>query len=78
MENAETEPTAKDLAMASAGASSKLVRLESRSVRWVPSRYNARATTPEGVLVLYNSYSGAVSGFRPSHADDVCQLLQQE
>ncbi len=54
-----------------------LVSIKSRGVHWVPSRYNARAQTPDGVLVLYNSYSGAVSGFREPHSDQVCELLQQ-
>lgn len=77
-EHLEAEPTAKDLAIASAGTPNKsLVHLGPTPVRWVPSRYNARATTGDGVLVLYNSYTGAVSGFQERHAEQVCELLDQ-
>ena len=75
-----TDGVAKEAAIRSATgmASKELVQLASMRTRWVPSRYNARATSPEGVLVLYNSYSGAVSGFPRRYADRVRELLAQK
>lgn len=74
------QPTAKELAISSATAPANetLVQLKSRQVRWLPSRYNARATTDEGILVVYNSYSGAVSGFAKKDADRVASLLEKD
>lgn len=77
-DRSQSEPTAKDLAIASVATSDRrLVRLGPAPVHWVPSRYNARVTTSDGVLVLYNSYTGAVSGFPEPHAEQVCKLLDQ-
>jgi uncharacterized protein len=33
--------------------------------RWTPSRYNVRATTDDGQLVLWNTFSGSMSIFTP-------------
>jgi uncharacterized protein len=44
---------------------------------WKPSRFNARALSPEGDLILYNSLSGAFSGFRPAKRAEVEGLLKR-
>lgn len=46
--------------------------------RWVPSRYNIRATTTDGRLVLWNSYSGTMSIFGAGQKDNVEALLSQK
>ncbi len=76
----DREKTAKELVLEGLArpSSGGLVKLDSNTTRWVPSRFNARATTPDGVLVLYNSYTGAVSGFPPQYAEKVCELLASE
>jgi uncharacterized protein len=45
---------------------------------WVPSRYNARSESSDGVLLLYNSYSGAFSGFPTRIRDQVEALLHRQ
>ena len=48
------------------GATPRLVqiRLPVRQ-EWVPSRYNARTVHPDGRLILWNTYTGAISVFTP-------------
>jgi uncharacterized protein len=46
--------------------------------RWVPSRYNIRATTTDGRLVLWNSYSGTMSVFGAAQKEKVEALLSQK
>ena len=48
------------------------------TVSWVPSRFNARATNEHNVLVLYNSLTGAFSGFPTRVHDEVEHLLSAE
>ncbi|HEU0302796.1 MAG TPA: radical SAM protein, partial [Longimicrobium sp.] len=43
--------------------------------RWVPSRYNARTVGDDGRLLLWNTYSGAVSAFGARSRDAVLQRL---
>lgn len=43
--------------------------------RWVPSRFNARAVAGDGRLILWNTYSGAVSVFLPKDRDQVIAHL---
>jgi uncharacterized protein len=38
---------------------------------FIPSRFNARSTASDGTLILYNSYSGAFTGFPTSAVEDV-------
>jgi len=45
--------------------------------QWVPSRYNARTICDDGTLVLYNSYTGAFSGFPAASRKQVEVLLRQ-
>lgn len=45
---------------------------------YVPSRFNARSTINDGTLVLYNSYSGAISGFPATSRAEVENLLHKE
>lgn len=44
---------------------------------WIPSRFNARSAVPDGTLVLYNSYTGAFSGFPASAREQVEAMLHK-
>jgi hypothetical protein len=46
--------------------------------RYVPSRFNARSSAKDGTLILYNSYSGAISGFPAKVRPEVERLLHKE
>ncbi|HLM66871.1 MAG TPA: radical SAM protein [Longimicrobium sp.] len=43
--------------------------------RWVPSRFNARTLGDDGRVLLWNTYTGAVTAFADRHRGDVLQLL---
>ncbi len=43
--------------------------------RWVPSRYNVRATTEDGRLVLWNTYTGKISVFKTEQREAIQKLL---
>lgn len=43
---------------------------------WVPSKYNLRTTGVDGSYIVWNSYSGAISVFKPEHKKVVQQLLR--
>jgi uncharacterized protein len=45
--------------------------------KWVPSRFNARATTTENSLVLWNVYSNRMSVFKPDLAPKVVEVLSR-
>lgn len=45
--------------------------------RWVPSRYNVRATTAQGSLVLWNIYSNRMSVFKPELAPRIIEALSR-
>jgi uncharacterized protein len=47
-------------------------------VRWVPSRYNIRATTTDGRLVLWNSYKGTMSVFEATQKPTIEALLSRK
>lgn len=47
-----------------------------RKNRWVPSRYNARATNPDGSLILWNTYTGAMNTFKGKDCVSVDKLLR--
>ena len=42
-----------------------------------PSQFNSRTTSSDGTLLLFNSYSGAFSGFPPHAAGSVTSLLRK-
>lgn len=44
---------------------------------WVPSRFNARSLTNDGTLILFNSFTGAFSGFPARARSDVEAMLHQ-
>ena len=46
------------------------------SPRWRASRYNVRATTEDGSLVLWNTVSGAMSVFKPGQVEMIKTLLR--
>jgi uncharacterized protein len=43
--------------------------------RWAPSRYNVRATTEDGRLVLWNTFSGAMSVFKPDQVPTLKSMI---
>lgn len=45
---------------------------------WVPSRFNARTTHPDGRLILWNTYTGAISVFKPGQREAVERLLARK
>lgn len=45
--------------------------------RWVPSRYTVRATTEDGKLILWNTFSGAMSVFEAGQVENIKTLLQR-
>lgn len=47
------------------------------SPRWRPSRYNVRATTEDGRLVLWNTLNGSMSVFKPEQAEMLKSLLRK-
>lgn len=47
------------------------------SSRWVPSHYNVRATTEDGRLVLWNTFNGSMSVFKPEQAEKIKLLLRK-
>lgn len=50
--------------------------LESTGIsRWTPSRYNVRAMTENGQLVLWNTFSGSMSIFKPEQVPLVKSLI---
>jgi len=51
---------------------------EADSSRWVPSRYNVRATTTDGRLVLWNTYSGKITAFKTSQTEAIQKLLGRQ
>jgi uncharacterized protein len=46
------------------------------SPRWRPSRYNVRATTEDGRMVLWNTVSGSMSVFKPEQVETIKALLR--
>ncbi|HEY6392588.1 MAG TPA: radical SAM protein, partial [Bryobacteraceae bacterium] len=60
-------------------ATANLVHIDgvSEPVSFVPSRFNARTTAPDGTLVLYNSFTGAFTGFPGRLTEQVERLLSQ-
>ncbi|HEX6037840.1 radical SAM protein [Longimicrobium sp.] len=46
--------------------------------RWLPSRFNARTVGDDGRILLWNTYTGAVTAFAARHRDQVLALLSHE
>lgn len=46
--------------------------------RWIPSRFNARSTADDGSLILWNTYTGAISVFRAEQSDMIKAVLRKE
>jgi uncharacterized protein len=44
---------------------------------WRPSRFNARSVAEDGAIVLWNTYSRAISVFKPRHRPALDALLSQ-
>jgi len=48
------------------------------SQSWMPSRFNARTTDPDGNTILWNTLSGAITVFGPRQKEAINELLTQE
>jgi len=48
-----------------------------RPSKWVPSRYTVRATTEDGRLILWNTFSGSMSAFASDQAENIKILLRR-
>jgi len=46
--------------------------------RWIPSRFNARTVEEDGRILLWNTYTGAVTAFDARHREQVLTLLSPE
>jgi len=58
------------------GSARPAPRTQPEQTRWVPSRYNIRATSDEGHLVLWNTLSGAISVFSSEQAPLILTALR--
>jgi uncharacterized protein len=47
------------------------------NLRWVPSRFNARSTTPDGDLIIWNSFTGAINLFPGAQKAGISKLLSR-
>lgn len=45
---------------------------------WKPSRFNVQATTTDGWLLLWNTYSGGMNAFRPTQREAVLSLIHKQ
>ncbi len=45
--------------------------------KWVPSRYTVRATTDDGRLIVWNTFNGAMTVFKPGQADAIKEFLRK-
>jgi uncharacterized protein len=45
------------------------------TLRWKPSRFNVHATTTEGWLLLWNTYTGSMNAFRPDQRAAMLDLI---
>jgi len=45
--------------------------------RWSPSRFNVQATTSEGWLLLWNTYTGNMNAFKPAQRDAVLDMISK-
>lgn len=45
---------------------------------WKPSRFNVQATTNEGWLLLWNTYTGSMNAFRPQQRPAVLDLISRK
>jgi uncharacterized protein len=61
------------ITLGKASSQSDFIQIQNTSeiVDLVPSRFNARTLASDGTLVLYNSYSGAFTGFPAANIPDI-------
>ncbi|HXU45482.1 MAG TPA: radical SAM protein [Thermoanaerobaculia bacterium] len=50
---------------------------ESGAIHWVPSRYNIRAVTADGRLVVWNTFRGTLSIFEPPQRPAIERILRR-
>ncbi len=48
------------------------------AVRWVPSRFTARSISPNGELILWNSYSGSINLFPAAQKEGILKIVSRE
>jgi uncharacterized protein len=46
--------------------------------QWKPSRFNVQATTAEGWLLLWNTYSSSMNAFQPAQRSAILKLIDQK
>jgi uncharacterized protein len=46
--------------------------------QWLPSRFNARATRKDGVVILWNTYTGSVNVFQSKYKEALDALLKNK
>jgi uncharacterized protein len=46
--------------------------------QWKPSRFNVQATTTDGTLLLWNTYTGSMNAFQPVQREAVLGLIAQK
>jgi uncharacterized protein len=52
--------------------------VEPGTPHWLPSRFNIRARTEDGSLVLWNSYRGTMSVFGPEQRETIEQMISRQ
>src|SRR5882757_488786 len=74
-----TEAGSEQICRKTVQPSAPMVQIEglARTLNFVPSRFNARSADPDGTLILYNSFYGAISGFPAALRGDVEQRLRR-
>ena len=50
---------------------------DGRQRRWVPSHYNVRAATSDGRLIIWNSFRGTMSVFKPEQRGAIEKLIRR-
>jgi hypothetical protein len=56
----------------------QILQPQKPSQSWMPSRFNARTTDPDGNTILWNTLSGAITVFGPRQKEAINELLTQE
>jgi uncharacterized protein len=54
------------------------VEVAAEQRQWKPSRFNVQATTTDGWLLLWNTYTGSMNGFKPEQREAVLGLISQK
>jgi uncharacterized protein len=71
----QSSPLDRDVGVAQPPSPTLLQLAYTPPERWIPSRYNARTVADDGRLILWNTYTGAVSVFAARHQESVLAAL---